>query len=314
MEHAEAHERLADLSLEPGHLARLDDDPSATAAELRAHLATCERCAADLAGWRRTWAEVSLVWRAGDESGPGHPPAIGLGAGDELVQPPAELRQQIMEAIRADPRRPGRVAAAIRPGAAPGVALDAAAGRDATAARGATADAPAAWHRAVLAWRAGIAGGAGRPSWVAVAALVVALLAVTAGWLRTVEVGQLRHEQTELAAAVATLDRVLAAEPYWTVTLRAADGKPGGTLAWSQQEVVVITSGLPAPGPGQAYRCWLEVDGTRSPMGEMAFSRSTGYWAGARSEYGPALVPGGSFGVSLVETGGAGTPVLVGQL
>jgi hypothetical protein len=110
------------------------------------------------------------------------------------------------------------------------------------------------------------------------------------------------------------MDRVLAAEPRWTVTLRTADGTPGGTLAWSAREVVVITSGLPAPGPGQAYRCWLERDGSRTPMGSMSFAGSTGYWSGPLSEYGSALRPGGRFGVSLVPAGGPGTPVLVGEL
>jgi hypothetical protein len=50
-------------------------------------------------------------------------------------------------------------------------------------------------------------------------------------------------------------------------------------------------------------------------MGWMAFSRSTGYWAGRMSEYGDAaLRPGGRFGVSLVPAGGGDTPILVGEL
>jgi hypothetical protein len=306
MEHAEAHERLSDLSLEPGRLARLEDDPSSEIAALRAHLTGCERCAADLASWRRTWAEAGVAWRADDDGDPG-PAGIGSGAADLPIRPPAHLRQRILDAIRADSPGPGQVAVPIGPGAAPVAARDAeaelgvAAGGDASSS--AAGEGRRARPRRVV-----------RPWWVAAAASLVAVVAVTAGWLRTAEVEQLRSEAAELAAAVATLDRVLATEPNWTVTLRAADGQPGGTLAWSQQEVVVITSGLPAPGPGQAYRCWLEMDGTRSPMGEMAFSRSTGYWAGAQREYGPGLRPGGSFGVSLVQAGGGGTPVLVGQL
>ena len=128
------------------------------------------------------------------------------------------------------------------------------------------------------------------------------------------ELDQLRTQGAELAAATATLDRILTSSPSWTVTLHAADGGPGGTLAWSADEVIVITSSLPTPGPGQAYRCWVERDGTRTAMGWMAFSHSIGYWAGALSEYAPSLAPGGRFGVSLVPAAGTSTPVLVGEL
>ncbi len=61
MRHAEAQERLSDLALEPGRLARLADDPSPEAGALRAHLAECRPCSADLAGWRRTWAQVGVA-------------------------------------------------------------------------------------------------------------------------------------------------------------------------------------------------------------------------------------------------------------
>jgi hypothetical protein len=56
LDHAEAHERLADLALEPGALDRLG--PAATDA-LGAHVVTCETCRRDVEAWRRTHAASS---------------------------------------------------------------------------------------------------------------------------------------------------------------------------------------------------------------------------------------------------------------
>jgi hypothetical protein len=274
MEHAEAHERLSDLALEPRRLAAFAADPGSETEELRAHVASCEQCATDLAGWQRTWAELGHVTRAGTE------PA---------VEPPPHLRARVLAALG---------------GAAPTPARDPVSAVVVPIAAGDQAPRPEFVRR--RAWR---------PWTLAAAAMLVAVLAVGNSYLRTAELDRLHAETTQLALAAATLDRVLAAEPNWTVTLRTADGTPGGTLAWSATEVVVLTSGLPAPGPGQAYRCWLERAGSRTAMGWMSFSRSTGYWAGPMSNYGNgALRPGGRFGVSLVPTGGSGTPVLVGEL
>jgi hypothetical protein len=287
MEHAEAHERLSDLALEPRRLAALAHDPSAEAAALRAHLAGCDRCTADLASWQRTWTEIGQV--SGRTTDPEAPTASGALGADVLIEPPAGLRDRVLAAATGTP--------GTRPGSgseSEGVSVPAAGRAGETEPR--RSRLPRAWL-------------------VATAAVIVALLASASTYLGTAELDRLRTENAELAAAAATLDRVFAAERFWTVTLRTADGSPGGTLAWSAQEVVVVTSGLPAPGSGQSYRCWLERDGSRTRMGEMAFSGSTGYWAGSLDEYGQgALRPGGRFGVSLVPAGGGGTPVLVGEL
>ena len=272
MEHAEAHERLSDLALEPRRLAEFDEDPGSDGVALRAHVMGCEQCTTDVAGWQRTWAELGHVARPGSEP---------------VLEPPPHLRSRVLAALGgADAASRDPVPAVVVP-IGPAV----------------QSPPPAVRRRA---WR---------PWAVAAAAMLVAAVAVGNGYFRTAELDRLHAETTQLALAAATLDRVLGAERYWTVTLRTADGTPGGTLAWSASEVVVLTSGLPAPGPGQAYRCWLEREGSRTAMGWMSFSRSTGYWAASMSEYGNgALRPGGRFGVSLVPAGSAGTPVLVGEL
>jgi len=277
VEHAEAHELLSDLALEPRRLAALPGDPSPEARALRAHLADCDQCATDLAGWQRTWSEIGRVIetdgvtdqpRAGQPE-PGSGTELGTGA---LIRPPVDLRQRVMAA------------------AGPGVSI-------------APLPAPRTPRRFARPWL------------VTAAAVLIAAITATSSYLRTTELERLHAETTQLAVAAAALDRVLAADRHWTVTLRTADGTPGGTLAWSPTELVVLTSGLPAPGAGQGYRCWLERAGSRSAMGWIAFSRSTGFWAGSMSEYPDgALRPGARFGVSLVPAGGGGTPVLVGEL
>jgi hypothetical protein len=274
MEHAEAHERLSDLALEPRRLAGLADDPSTEVAELRAHLGRCDQCRAFLAGWQRTWAEIAKVPRS----------AAGV-----VLQPPPELRERVVAAVTREAREP----------ATPEEARPVAAGAR-------SGEVQTAGPSRLRGWR---------PWLIAAAAILVAVLGIANSLFMTTELARLQAENADLAVAAATLDRVLTAERSWKVTLRTADGTPGGTLAWSATEVVVIASGLPAPGPAQAYRCWLERDGSRTPIGWMAFSRSTGYWTGLMSDYGDgALRPGGRFGVTLVPAGGGGTPVLVGEL
>ncbi len=155
-----------------------------------------------------------------------------------------------------------------------------------------------------------------RLPWLAVAAaLVVALGAGGLAWVRTAELRQAQAESADLASVAATMDRMLADPVHWITPLTTADGAPGGTLVWSSTEIVVVSGALPAPEPGQAYRCWVEANGTRTPVGWMEFTGGTGYWAGSVAGWADLLKPGARFGVSLVPVpGGDGTPVLVGTL
>ena len=58
MDHAEAHERIADLALDPSQLANLNTAPDQETAALRAHVATCSRCQAELQEWREFQASL----------------------------------------------------------------------------------------------------------------------------------------------------------------------------------------------------------------------------------------------------------------
>ena len=77
LEHADAHERLADLALEPGALNRIgspESDP------LGAHLASCETCRRDVEAWQRTHARLE---EPGLRPAPGiDVAAAGLAGGD----------------------------------------------------------------------------------------------------------------------------------------------------------------------------------------------------------------------------------------
>jgi hypothetical protein len=80
-------------------------------------------------------------------------------------------------------------------------------------------------------------------------------------------------------------------------------------------ELVAVAEGLPPATAGHEYRCWVEQDGVRTPIGKMFFGGSIAYWVGpvpAMASVGPSA----RFGVSLVELGGKngpGTQVLSGS-
>lgn len=284
MHHAEAKERLADLALEPARLAGLELDLSPDAAALHAHLAACPACAADLEAWRRTWRQVRAAFP--EEAG-GIAAALDGDAGP--ITAPGSLRARTLAAVAADAgmgrggERTSTAAAHVAPGARSAPKASAVRGRR--------------W----LPWLA------------AAAALVIAVGAGTLAWSRSAELDQARSETAALAASTATLDRVLAAPVHWVTTLRASDGSAAGTVAWTPTELAVVTTALPGPSAGEVYRCWVERDGVRTPVGAMSFSGSTGHWAGPMDGWADAFAPGATFGVSLVSADGS-TPVLVGQL
>ncbi len=292
MQHAEAHERLADLVLEPQRLAGLEDDGSPEARALRAHVVECQLCAADLEDWRRTWTQVGPALsnpgekdnREADEGG------VAVDT-DEVFRVPASLRSKTVAAIAAD-------------------------GRTGTAPGSADPDEPAPPRRLAAA---GPHRSTNRRRWMpwmaAAAALVIALGAGSLAWTRTRDLDRAQTQNAGLTATIASLDRVLATPVHWTTTLRTPDGTAAGTVAWTASEIAVITSVLPAPSSGQSYRCWVERDGVRTPIGPMWFSGSTGYWAGDMGGWADLLSPGARFGISVApDDGGPGTPVLVGTL
>jgi hypothetical protein len=129
----------------------------------------------------------------------------------------------------------------------------------------------------------------------------------------------------EQRATIAGLTRVtdwtlrLGIDPDATgVRLEAPDGgAQAGTVLFStaSNELVMVASGLPAPVEGEEYRCWVESDGDRVPIGAMYRAGELSYWVG---EVGTAVGADEdqTFGVSLVATasdGVDGDVVLVGD-
>jgi hypothetical protein len=91
-----------------------------------------------------------------------------------------------------------------------------------------------------------------------------------------------------------------------------------GSLVFSPStaDLVVVASGLTAPPAGQEYRCWVEIDGQRQPVGRMVFSDALAYWTGGVPAL-SGLTGAATFGVSLVDasTNALDTdPVLLGEL
>jgi anti-sigma factor RsiW len=101
MDHAEAHERLGDLALDPARLAQLDTDEAPEAADLRAHLATCADCREELAALRETDRAIRDAFAAAVDTGP---PAI--------LRVPPNLKDRVLAAAREDPPAAFQAAAA----------------------------------------------------------------------------------------------------------------------------------------------------------------------------------------------------------
>lgn len=157
------------------------------------------------------------------------------------------------------------------------------------------------------------------------AGLAAALIAAVAG---TGLVLDARNQAViaQQADIVAALSRVTS----WTLRLEAQPdarrvelaGSPGtdasGSILFSpsSRELVVVVSGLTEPAAGREFRCWMEVDGRRGPVGRMFFGGDLSYWAGPVETLGD-VETSARFGISLVDAAGSsveGEPVLSGEL
>ena len=281
MEHAEAHELLADLALEPSRLARLETDGDPTTVALRDHVSGCARCSARLADARTTWAAVGAARASG--RGVERPAEADL----SLIRPPDRLRRKTMAAIRAGAASAPMAEATRSARAAP---------RTSKVVSIATALRSTGGH-----WR----------GLLAAAAVIVAVVAGTVAVQSQLAREQADSDLAALSSTTATLDRILAS-PHKVVTLHAADGSAGGVLAWSKSEFLVLTSSLQAPGPNQVYRCWVDANGSRTVIGSLYFAGSAGSWSGSMSAWQWGFAPGTQFGVSLYgRNGNSAEPVLV---
>lgn len=316
MGHAEAHERIVDLALEPAALAALADEvegrsgvPAAGSARhdldgLAEHVATCPRCRLQLNGWRATHRALDLAVAPVDaEHGPARLDDL---AHDPMIPAPPALRDRILSTASASPARVAGTA-----GDASDVGRARADRVSSAGPTGSTLPTPEAGRRpwsfpTLLVRRV-----------LPIAAAVAILVGALAFAQQASRLDATRSEVAALEGVTMVLDRLLRDPDHHVVALAAADGSARGSLAWSSRDLVVMTSALDRPPAGQTYRCWVERDGVRTPVGEMWFAGRLAYWTGSLDEWATiSLDKAGRFGVSLVsDTKGASSdPVLVATL
>jgi len=262
MDHAEAHERIADLALEPSALEAMLAAGSPEDRALAEHIAGCETCKAEFDAWQavhRTMAEAL------------HTERPGARVDVDPILPHDSLRASILAAARAE-----RIARPLVPADISPVAI------------------------------------ASARSWSPLLGLAAALVVAVAGTfllagpgaslLRTVD------EARALSGVVASVNRILAEPKHEVAVLKTTSGQAGGSVAWASQDLVVLTSALTSPGPGQTYRCWLASGGTETAIGRMDFAGTTAYWVGSLDDWASiSLDPGTRFIVSLEPTDGSAT-------
>lgn len=300
MEHAEALELIEIAAAEPDGLERLTAGDTPEAAAVAGHLAGCPACVAELAQIRRTVAVAREVIQA---------------------EPDPALRERTLAFVRAVGRdRSAEAAAAAPASSSPAVLrpIPERTGDDRSSVASRSAETPAS---RVLPFRRA----AGRPSRFAWVAGLAAVLVVASGVgfaagtaSRPGQVADGGQEVGVLSDATTVAMRIAAEPDARHVTLTSTtQGAATGSLVFSPGtgELVMIATDLVPEGAGQAYACWVEVNGERRRLGRM-------YWAGELWAWaGPAvgladLLAGAVFGVSLGPsgTGGSQEPVLTGRL
>ena len=287
MDHDEVREQLELAATEPAGIDRLMAGDTPLAAAIAAHLAGCSSCTDELDRLRR----ASII------------------IGDAVrTTPPPELRERTLAFVREVGRiRDPAPEVALTPASpAPPVALAPVAVAAATA--------PAASGRG-LAWVG------------AIAAAVLIAVAATAFVLDRQSGNQLAAAQEALAAAqedsaglahVTAATLALAGESdAENVRLAGTDDRWGRVVYSADKgELAVIASGLTEPDGDREYRCWVEIDGQRTPVGKMFFGGDLAFWAGPVETI-DDLPPGSRFGVSLADTAGSDVgepPVLTGDV
>lgn len=283
MEHAEAHEQLADLALDPRALLALDREASPAIVELRAHIEGCPTCSAEVRAWRETHAAVLEALTASTDQGG------AASSDDQPIALPPGLRASVARAVAAEV---AAVGGAERRSSGPDVV-------------GSGDRAPRTRFDLILG---------GRRPWLALAAaLVLAVAGSSAIALDQSHRGEVaRADSASLAVLVARTEGILADPAHTSVTLAAADGSSAGLIAWTETDAVVLTTHLAAPAEGLVYRCWVEQGTTRTPVGEMSFRQGVGYWWQHPNEAGGAsLWNGGRLIVTLGPAGGPGGPAIL---
>jgi hypothetical protein len=278
MDHDEVREQLELAATEPAGIDRLMAGDTPLAAAIAAHLAGCSSCTDELGRLRRAAILIADAVR---------------------TTPPPELREQTLAFVR----EVGRIREPVAELAPATVAATSSAAPFAVAA----ATAPAASRRG-LAWIA------------AIAAAVLIAVGATAFVLDRQAGDELAAAQAETAglAHVTAATLALTNEPdAENVSLAGTDDRWGRVVYSADKgELAVIASGLTEPAGDREYRCWVEIDGQRTPVGKMFFGGDLAFWAGP-VETVSDLPAGSTFGVSLVDTAGLDVgepPVLTGDV
>jgi hypothetical protein len=144
---------------------------------------------------------------------------------------------------------------------------------------------------------------------------VAARLALAASIIMVFGLGAVAFDQVQqrdaaeadaraFTSALAAVDRVLKAPEYWVVPLTDAAGANAGSISWSSQDLVVLTTALAPPPAGQRYRCWLVESSTTKAIGMMYYAGRTADWVGSLDEWATFRIgPGTRFAVTLQEVG-----------
>jgi len=265
LDHAAAHERLADLGLEPEALPALEASPLPADRALFEHVRGCATCQAEVAATARLRDALQGAFAAMPDL-----PTL------DPILPPQALRAEVLRAARADKVAAAASASEAASTTVPRINL-------------AVTPPRRSW---LPAWSA--------PRWAAAVAavLLVALLGTAAG----LQLGRRSAEDdiASLNSLVATVDRVLSTNPHWVAGLTTPSGAPGGTVAWTKQDFAVVTTALARPPTGQVYRCWLAWQGRTAAIGQMEFNGPTAYWTGSVGTWATLDVsPGTRFFVTL---------------
>jgi len=291
MDHAEALELVELAAAEPGGLDRLAAGDTSDAAAVAAHVAGCPECAAELERVRRSAGVVRDVIR---------------------TMPPDDLRARTLAYVRAVGRERGP---GVAPDTEPVFAMEVPPPGEVTPPR---VGGRLEHRRRSTGWMA-----------AALAATVVLSVVVSSAVVGLVASRAL----DERDAAIAGRDEVveaLATVTAWSLRVGGeADARsvrltsPGGgeasaTILYSPstRELVVVAEELVEPPPGSELRCWVEVDGSRRPVGRMFFGGGLSYWVGDVPAV-EGLTEDAVFGISVTDPAGGGSggePVLRGDL
>ena len=263
----DVREILEIATVEPGGLDRLIAGDTSEAVLTARHLAACPPCSDELVRLQRADAILRPILSS---------------------MPAPELRDRVLARVAAVGVERGGVLPAVAPAAkaspTPKPAPVSTAPATASASIAPDSTVPVSTAQAPVVGR-------GRRAWwpAAVAAALVV------GLFGGLGIGQLilaRPNGTgpsavdESAAALSAVSRdtasLIAAPDARTVALHDMSGKPAGSLvvAGSVGRIVVTAMDLPAPAAGTEYRCWVEVNGSRSTLGEMWLTHDVAWWSG----------------------------------